>query len=198
MNSDKQKRKKLTDKQYEDLAEAEYEEYIAEGRKALKSGKNFLSKLRDKASPADKTFIKKALKESKKAKIKGTKATKKLKRTVDLKGWLTNKLRRLSYQWPEMREATSKARVERGKYKCASCGGIFGPKEINRDHIEPVDNPHTGFTTWDNYIDRLFCPADGIQILCSETCHKYKSSREQILRRELRKTQKTESEDGDI
>lgn len=118
--------------------------------------------------------------------IKKVKATNKSKRRVDLQGWLKQKLRRLSYQWPEMREATSKARVERGKYKCAGCGGIFGPKEINRDHIEPVDDPHTGFTTWDNYIERLFCAADGIQILCSETCHKYKSSREQEIRKQVK------------
>lgn len=124
------------------------------------------------------------------------KATKK-KLGINLQNFLKNKLRRISYMWPPMKEAVQKARIERGKYKCASCEGIFGPKQINRDHIEPVDSPTTGFTTWDNYIERLFCPVEGIQILCTQ-CHEAKSYREQILRAEYKKDRKKDIENEDI
>jgi 5-methylcytosine-specific restriction endonuclease McrA len=138
-------------------------------------------------------------KKAAKKRSKTKKASKKSKRKTNLHSWLKQKLRRLSYQWPEMREATVKARVERGKYKCASCEGIFGPKEINRDHINPVDDVETGFTNWDNYIDRLFCSADLIQILC-KTCHSYKSSLEQTIRAQVKRQKLKEKfeDDGDI
>lgn len=100
--------------------------------------------------------------------------------------WLINKLRRLSYQWPARKEAIKKARIERGKYKCATCEGIFGPKEIQADHIEPVIDPHTGFVDWNTYIDRLFCDTDLYQILC-KGCHTIKSSFENYIRDDIKK-----------
>lgn len=105
---------------------------------------------------------------------------------INLEHWLKQKLRRISYQWPAMKEVVQKARVARGKYRCAVCSGEnFGPKDIQRDHIHPVDDPETGFTNWDKYIIRLFCYADQLQVLC-KTCHKYKSELEQSIRRQVR------------
>lgn len=82
-----------------------------------------------------------------------------------LKNWLVHKLRRISYMWFHRKAAMSKARISRGKYKCAMCGGIFGPKEINVDHILPVV-PVTGWDNWDGFINRLFCKEEGYQIIC--------------------------------
>jgi 5-methylcytosine-specific restriction endonuclease McrA len=112
-----------------------------------------------------------------------------------LRHWLTQKLRRLSYSWPPRKEAIKEARVSRGKYKCHSCSGEnFGPKEIQLDHTIPVIDPHTGFTTWDDYIERLFCDSDNFKILCIE-CHKAKTFRENLIRKSV----KTEnSPDDDI
>lgn len=111
------------------------------------------------------------------------KAAKKIVDGINVEHWLKNKLRRISYQWVPLKEAVSKARVSRGKYRCASCGGEgFGPKQIQRDHILSVDDPETGFTTWDNYISRLFCSVDGIQILC-KPCHSSKTFRENVQRK---------------
>lgn len=99
-------------------------------------------------------------------------------------------LRRLSYRTPMRSSAMTKARISRGKYKCASCKGTFGRKSIAVDHIEPVVNPDTGFTTFDEYIKRLFCPSSGLQILCNngkKSCHKLKSQLENKRRREVKK-----------
>ena len=52
------------------------------------------------------------------------------KPVVNLKSYITNTLRKASYRWKPRTEAMAAARVERGKYKCAYCGNIFGNKDI--------------------------------------------------------------------
>lgn len=101
-----------------------------------------------------------------------------------LKPFIIQTLRRASYRWPERNEALKAARVDRGLYKCASCEKTYGRKEVHIDHISPVV-PVTGFTSWDLYIERMFCAADQLQILC-ELCHSVKS----LLEREQRKIHK--------
>jgi len=71
--------------------------------------------------------------------------------------------------------------VSRGKYQCAECKELFGPKEVILDHIEPVVDPKTGFTTWDDFINRLFCPVEGFQVLC-HTCSDSKTIIEDHMR----------------
>ena len=61
-------------------------------------------------------------------------------------------------------------------YLCALCEGEFPAKEIQIDHIVPVIGSE-GFTTWDDYINRLFCSKDNLQAVCTE-CHKIKSYNE--------------------
>lgn len=114
-----------------------------------------------------------------------------------LKNWLIQKLRRISYQWPPRKEAIKLGRVSRGKYRCALCKGEnFGPKEIQLDHILPVIDVHTGFIDYNTYIDRLFCDVGGWQICC-RPCHQTKSNYEQIIRKQA--YQKSDSvDDGDI
>ena len=109
------------------------------------------------------------------------------KKLPNLRHFLTNKLRRISYTWPPRQEAIKNGRVSRGKYRCSSCGGEnFGPKDIQLDHTIPVIDPHTGFTTWDDYIERLFCEVEGFSIMCIE-CHKYKTHRENLVRSDVKK-----------
>lgn len=97
-----------------------------------------------------------------------------------VKSWLITKLRSASLQWPPKNWAKALARVERGKYKCASCEGIFGNKEVVLDHIEPVIDPEVGFVDWNSYIERLFCQKEGFQVLCQE-CHDIKTELEDRL-----------------
>jgi 5-methylcytosine-specific restriction endonuclease McrA len=78
-------------------------------------------------------------------------------------------------------EVFDAARVHYGKYKCAKCKNVFDKQTIQVDHIHPVV-PVTGFDNWDGYISRLFCDAEGLQILC-KPCHKQKSVAENKERR---------------
>jgi hypothetical protein len=91
-------------------------------------------------------------------------------------------LRRASYGWPPRSTAFKKARVRRGVYRCAICGEEFGRKEVQADHIDPVVDIETGFTNWDDYINRLYCEDNGWQILCKASCHKTKTFLENQLR----------------
>jgi 5-methylcytosine-specific restriction endonuclease McrA len=79
-------------------------------------------------------------------------------------------LRRTWGRSTQRRAALKKARVERGKYKCACCGEIVQRKNIEVDHIKPVGR----FEDFDTYIERLFCPTKELQILCLQ-CHRLKS-----------------------
>jgi 5-methylcytosine-specific restriction endonuclease McrA len=85
---------------------------------------------------------------------------------------------RLAYMyWPESpaKQAFTAARVSYGKYLCATCQQLFGPKEVKRDHIDPVEPVDTGHRNWNDHMDRLFFGS--IQILC-KNCHDKKSALE--------------------
>ena len=65
--------------------------------------------------------------------------------------------------------------------KCEICGGRFMESTMKIDHIDPVVDPATGFTTWDDCIARMFCEPDGYQILC-KGCHDKKTLSETKIR----------------
>lgn len=118
----------------------------------------------------------------------------KKKKEQSLKTWLIPKLRRLSFMWPPAAEAMRLARVERGKYKCAKCNNIFGPKDVQRDHINPVMNTKNIIDEdFDKYIGNIvtsmFPKVEGYQILCIK-CHDEKTLAEDILRDNNKKVKK--------
>ena len=106
--------------------------------------------------------------------------------SFDKKKWIMNCIRRASYRFPPRWAAKVSARIERGQYECNSCKKIFKDKEIELDHIEPVNDPVLGFTTWDEFIRRMFPDESGFQVLCTE-CHLKKSISEGVVRRKRRK-----------
>lgn len=77
---------------------------------------------------------------------------------------------------PARTEAKRRARIERGLYRCEDCGSLTKDPEV--DHLVPVGRTPGAKgaegSTWDGLIARLFCPADGLQILCP-TCHTAKT-----------------------
>ena len=62
-------------------------------------------------------------------------------------------------------------------YLCASCGGFFSARDVQVDHIDPVVNPEVGFEDWWTYMNRLYCEAENLQVLC-KPCHKEKTNAE--------------------
>ena len=84
-----------------------------------------------------------------------------------LKAFVIATLRRASYRHPGRTIAKKNARVGRNQYHCAMCGPdkIYGSKEVQLDHINPIV-PITGWDGWEGFISRLFCGAEGYQLLC--------------------------------
>ena len=60
---------------------------------------------------------------------------------------------------------------------CAHCGLCFPMHKVHVDHIEPVIPVDREIKDWNEYIVRLFCDIDNLQVLCKE-CHLIKSNNE--------------------
>lgn len=111
---------------------------------------------------------------------------------AQFRSWIVSILRKGSMRWGPKGEALRKARVSRGKYLCAGCKKVVPSskliegkrvKNVFADHIHPVVDPTEGFTTWDNFISRLFVEEDGYQILCAD-CHSKKTEEERLIAKE--------------
>lgn len=100
--------------------------------------------------------------------------------------FIVNGLRGAYRRWPPKFEALGEAWVgyeKLGKtkrdikvYECKKCRKPFPRKQVQVDHIKPVV-PKSGFTSWDDYIERLFCEKGNLQILCKK-CHKGKTAKD--------------------
>lgn len=106
-------------------------------------------------------------------------------------------LRAGSRRWPPKYQALNAAFVgvlknkrtnrDAKHYKCAHCNDCFPGSEIDVDHKLPIIDPVKGFTTWDSFIENLYCSIDNLQVLC-KGCHSKKSAEERIIAN-TRKTQ---------
>lgn len=112
--------------------------------------------------------------------------------TGRLKGFITSTIRAGFRKYPPKYEALKASIVAKKEnkatgriatfYECAECKKEFLAKEVEVDHIIPVVCPKEGFTTWDNFINRLFCGIENLQVLCV-ACHKLKSAKERKERK---------------
>lgn len=107
-----------------------------------------------------------------------------------LKAFVIQTLRRGSYRWPGRYKAKANAKIARNQYVCNICKGVFGNKDINLDHVEPVV-PTNGFKNgmdfdFNEYIERMFVDETGFQICCS-SCHDLKTLGENSERRKNKK-----------
>jgi len=103
------------------------------------------------------------------------------------KAFIVAALRSGTRRWPPKFNTLNAAKTEKkintktGRlaqhYLCNTCKEEFTSKDINVDHIIPAISPLDGFTTWDSFIDGLFCEEDNLQVLCVP-CHKIKSKEE--------------------
>lgn len=85
-----------------------------------------------------------------------------------------------------------------GQYECAICHEIVAPtiREGRRkvtnifvDHIAPIIDPQTGFVSWDETINRMFCEKDNLQLLCG-SCHDKKTLAERAEAKAAREKNK--------
>jgi hypothetical protein len=100
---------------------------------------------------------------------------------------------------------TVKGKMGGKRWQCAKCGGYFGAREIDIDHIDPIIPLHGSLSKMsvEGLIRRVFGlqsrdslmynamwelqPRDQvIQLLC-KTCHRKKSKEENVKRRECKK-----------
>lgn len=112
------------------------------------------------------------------------------------KAFIVSALRAASRRWPPKYETLQEAYVGQltnpktkrvsKHYKCKACKEIYPGKEVQVDHIEPVVSTTDGFTTWDAFIQRLFCEKSGLQVLCSQ-CHSIKTQKEKDASKERTK-----------
>ena len=99
-------------------------------------------------------------------------------RSWNLKSSIISHLRRIFFYSPTRQEALKIAKQKLG-YKCAKCKKCFDKVKV--DHIDPVVSL-TGWTNWDDFINRLFCEIKKLQCLC-EGCHNEKSKKESQIRK---------------
>ena len=108
------------------------------------------------------------------------------------KSFVTSALRAASRRWPPKYKALKEALVGRkvnaktGKmamhYKCSACKKLFVAVDVQVDHIKPVVDPKKGFVSWDDFINRIFCEIENLQVMC-KICHKVKTDQEKLERK---------------
>lgn len=103
--------------------------------------------------------------------------------------FVKNQLRGASWKWFPTNETLKEARTRKGYYLCKGCNSevtatiVINGKRVKNvfvDHEPPVIDPLTGFTTWDSFINRLYCEREHLQVLC-KSCHDLKSASERLL-----------------
>jgi 5-methylcytosine-specific restriction endonuclease McrA len=108
------------------------------------------------------------------------------------RSFVTSALRAASRRWPPKYKALKEAFVGRkenkktGKlamhYKCAKCKKQFVAADVQVDHVLPVVDPKVGFVSWDDFINRIFCEIENLQVMC-KPCHKVKTELEKAERK---------------
>jgi len=109
-----------------------------------------------------------------------------------LRSFITSTLRGGFRKYPIKYECLQKACVGKkvnvktnrlsAHYECNICKEHVPTSEIQVDHIKPIVDPVTGFTTWDSFIENLFCEEDNLQAVC-KPCHDIKTKAENTVRK---------------
>lgn len=108
-------------------------------------------------------------------------------RDTRFRSFLMSVLRKASRFWKPGDVCIEKTKISRGVHQCPLCKKICKRMDMKKDHIEPVV-PVTGFTTWDDIIERMFIDENGWQAICHD-CHSVKTKQENDRRAALKKEQ---------
>ncbi len=122
------------------------------------------------------------------------------------RSFIKGNLRRATQKWRPIQDCLKNARVERGVYLCAGCNNHVPAtikdssgkrrKNVHVDHIIPIIDPAVGWTSYDDMINRMFCEADNLQVLCAE-CHDVKTNEEKAVAKARRDNNKEEQDIDD-
>lgn len=92
-------------------------------------------------------------------------------------------VRRESPKYNKNGERSKKDAVE---YLCNNCKQYVGSTKVEVDHLQPViEINELGFVDWNTFVDRLFCKADQLQVLC-DPCHDIKTAQERKERQSFK------------
>ena len=98
-------------------------------------------------------------------------------------GMIRSTLRQKSRWWLPIAETKKEARRaytgtnkrQKWEYQCKKCKKWFPEKEIEVDHIIEAGSLRNGDDVKD-FIERLFCEKNGLQVLCKDGCHREKTN----------------------
>lgn len=82
---------------------------------------------------------------------------------------------------PKYNKDGSRAKKDAVQYRCNVCQSYTGSTAVSVDHIAPVVSVSDGFVDFNTFIQRLFCTAANLQVIC-DTCHNLKTNLERITR----------------
>lgn len=102
--------------------------------------------------------------------------------------FIRSALRQKSRWWKPVTECKQKSRRaykginkrQKFEYQCTICKNWFAEKMINVDHIIPAGSLNSA-DDLPGFVERLFCEAENLQILCS-SCHDKKTKDEKSKR----------------
>jgi 5-methylcytosine-specific restriction endonuclease McrA len=82
---------------------------------------------------------------------------------------------------PKLNKDGSRAKKDAVQYQCSACREWIKSTAISVDHVVPVIGVDEGFVNWDEFVARLFCGEDNLQVVC-DTCHRAKTNSERNAR----------------
>jgi len=82
---------------------------------------------------------------------------------------------------PKFNKDGTRAKKDAVQYRCGVCGEYVGSTQVAVDHIVPVISVSEGFVDFNTFIERLFCDASNLQVIC-DPCHNKKTNSERISR----------------
>lgn len=82
---------------------------------------------------------------------------------------------------PKYRQDGTRAKKDAVQYLCNVCSQYVGSTQVAVDHIVPVISVDDGFIDFNTFIQRLFCDASNLQVICDD-CHQKKTNSERIAR----------------
>lgn len=104
-----------------------------------------------------------------------------LRRTFSRSPVIREVLFKVRREIPKFNKDGSRSKKDAVQYRCNVCGSFVGSTLVSVDHINPVVSVSEGFIDFNTFIERLFCDASNLQVICDD-CHNTKTQTERISR----------------